>query len=229
MRRAVWLLVGAAAIAALWSWVPSAFVQNQVGASIRAQLGPTGYLKIRARTTAWSFLRGRVDLLEIEARDLLLDKASARRFSARLIGAELAGSGQGGKVVRSVESGSAELEVGQSDLERLLGAHGIVGPTVMIDPEGITASGTVHAGPFAGPARVRGQFYATSGTDLLFRVTSLAVDGTELPPALANAVLAVISQPVLSLRGLPVPVRIERVIMETGRVIISAQVSGTLR
>lgn len=229
MRRAVWLLVGIAALAALWSWVPSAFVRHQAAASIRAQLGSPGQLTIRARTTAWSLARGRVDHLEIEARDLSLGKASARRFRASLVGAEMAGPGQGGAAVRSVESGSAELEVGQPDLERLLAAHGVVGPTVTIDADGITATGTVHAGPFAGPARVRGQFYAVSGTDLHFRVTSLVVNGTELPTALANAALAVASQPILSLRGLPVPVQIERVISETGRVVVFAQVVGSLR
>lgn len=229
MRRAVWLLIGIAALAALWSWVPSAFVRHQVAASIHPQLGPPGQLTVRARTTAWSLARGRVDHLDIEARDLSLGQVSARRFRASMAGVETAGSGPGGAAIRSVESGSAELEIGQPDLERLLADHGIVGPVVTIDADGFTAMGLLRAGPFAGPARVRGQFYAVSGTDLHFRVTSLAVNGTELPPALANAALAVASQPILSLRGLPVPVQIERVISETGRVVVFAQVVGSLR
>ncbi|MDQ7840715.1 MAG: DUF2993 domain-containing protein [bacterium] len=229
MRRAVWWLIGIAALAALWSWVPSAFVRHQVAASIRSQLGPPGQLTVRARTTAWSLARGRVNHLEIEARDLSLGKVPARRFRAVMAGVEMAGSGQGGAAIRSVESGSAELEIGQPDLERLLADHGIVGPVVTIDAVGITATGLVRAGPVAGPARVRGQFYAVSGTDLHFRVASLEVNGMELPPALANAVLAVASQPILSLRGLPVPVQIERVISEAGRVVVFAQVVGSLR
>ncbi len=229
MRRTVWLLVGVAALAALWWWVPSAFVRHQVASSIRAQLGTPGQLTISARTTAWSLARGRVDRLEIEARDLPLGKVSARRFRASMVGVEMAGSGQGGRAIRGVESGSAELEIGQSDLEHLLAAHGVVGPAVTIAADGITATGLVRAGPVGGPARVRGQLYAVSGTDLHFRVESLEVNGLELPPALANAVLAVASQPVLSLRGLPVPVQIEQVILEAGRVVVSAHVVGSLR
>ncbi|MDI6772474.1 MAG: DUF2993 domain-containing protein [bacterium] len=229
MHRAVWWLIGIAALASLWSWVPSAFVRYQVAASIRAQLGTPGQLTIRVRTTAWSFARGRVDHLEIEARDLSLSQVSVRRFRASMTGVEMAGPGQGGPAIRSAESGNAELEIGQPDLERLLAAHGIIGPAVAIDADGITATGLLRAGPVAGPARVSGQFYAASGTDLHFRVTSLAVNGMELPPALANAVLAVASQPILSLRGLPVPVQIERVTLEIGRVVVYAQVVGSLR
>jgi len=229
MRRAVWLLVGTAALAALWWWAPSAFIRQQVAASIRAQLGTPGQLTIRARTTAWSLARGRVDSLEIEAQDLVLGNVSARRFRASMAGVEMAGSGRGGGAIRRVESGSAEIEIGQADLERLLAAHGIIGPAVTIDADGITATGLLRAGPFAGPAKVRGRFYAAAGTDLHFRVTSLAVNGTELPPALANAVLEVTSQPVLSLRGLPVPAQIERVTLETGRVVVSARIGGSLR
>ncbi|MBM3469844.1 MAG: DUF2993 domain-containing protein [Armatimonadetes bacterium] len=229
MRRAVWLLVGIAALAALWWWVPSSLVQHQLAASIRAQISSPGQLKVKARTTALSLARGHVDRLEIEVRDLPLGKASARRFRARLAGVEMAGPGQGGAAVRSVESGSAELEIGPPDLERLLAAHGIADPAVTIDADGVTATGMVHAGPFGGPARIRGQFYAVSGTELHFRVTSLVVKGEELPPMLANAVLILASQPILSLNGLPVPVRIERVVSEPGRIVVSAQVVGVLR
>lgn len=229
MRRAVWLLIGIAALAALWSWVPSVLVRHQLVASIRAQLGTPGQLAIRARTTAWSLARGRVDRLEIEARNLSLGQLTARRFRAEMAGVEMAGSGQGSWAIRSVESGGAELEIGQPDLERLLAARGVGDPAATIDADGITATGMLRAGPVAGPARVSGQFYAVSGTDLHFRVTSLAVNGMELPPALANAVLAVASQPILSLRGLPVPVQIERVISEAGRVVVYARVVGALR
>lgn len=229
MRHAVRLLVGIAAFAALWWGVPSFAAQHMLAASIRAQIPPPEELKVRARTTAWSLARGRADRLDIEVTGLPLGKTSARRFHARLTGVEMAGPGQTGAAVGSVESGSAELEIGPQDLERLLEAHGISGPEVTIDADGVTATGTVQAGPFEGPARVRGQFYAVSGTDLHFRVTSLAVKGEEVPPILANMVLVVASQPVLSLRGLPVPVRIERVVSETGRIVVSAQVAGSLR
>lgn len=224
MRRAVWLMIGVATFAALWWWVPSAIVQHRVAASIRAQPGNKGQLTIRACTTAWSLARGRVDRLEIDGRNLPVDGASASRFRASMAGVEI--SGQGGGAIRGVEVGSAELEFGRGDLERLLIARGIVGPAVAIDTDGITATGLLRAGPIEGPARVRGQFYVGAATDIHFRVESLEVKGMEVPPALANAVLAVLSQPILSLRGLPVPVQIERVVPEAGRVVVYVRIVG---
>ncbi len=229
MRRTAWLLVGIAALAALWWWAPSAYVRHRVTSLVRAHIGEQAGLTVRARTTAWSLALGRIGHLEIEAANLPLGDTSARRFWARMAGVRLAGHRGDGPPIRGIESGSAQVEVGQDDLERLLTARGIANPRVVIDAGVVTATGQLRVGPVFGPATVRGQFYAADRADVHFRVASFEVGGTELPPALANTVLAIIATPVLSLRGLPVPVEIDQVALEAGRVIIRARVMGAPR
>lgn len=226
MRRAAWLLVAIAVPAALWVWGPSWLVQQQTAAVVRSRLGAAGPVAVRARATALGLVRGRVDWLEIEAGALPLGELSAQRMRARLVGVLLERAGGGRAAIREVASGSAEFEIGQADLERFLSNRGVAGPSVTIGPDGVAAAGRVRVGTVEATAHVRGQFYAISGTELHFRVSSLVVSGVEVPMGFPNTFMALAASPVVSLKTLPVPARIERVEMGNGRLVIFAQVGG---
>ncbi len=224
MRRAVWVLVGIAALAVLWVWAPSALVQRQVATVLRARLDATGTVTVRARTTLVGLLRGQVDRLDIDARGARLGDLTADRLTASLQGIAFHRGRDGAVVITSVQSGAAEIRITQGDLERYLRARGVDTPSVTIDATGVTATGGMRAGPILATARLRGQFYAVDERDLYFRVASLDVSGMDVPQPLANTILAVAVKPVASVRTLPMPVRIDRIDSGPGRVTIHARV-----
>lgn len=228
MRRLGWILLGLIVVAALWLWVPSIIAERRIAAALRPHLEPGGSVTVRARTTAVAFLRGRIDRLHVEARAIRLGDMSAERMTVTLSGVELARSPAGGGTVGRARSGEAVIEIGRGDLERFLRARGVEDPVVTIDATGVAASGMVRVGAVTAAARVRGQFHASSGRDLRFRVTSFEVSGVEIPPALAGTVLGVV-QPNVSLGELPIPLTVDRVTSGEGRVVVHARIVEAAR
>lgn len=220
MRLPYWILAGAAVLVLLW--VPPRVVERQATAALQSALQPSGALAVRARVTPLGLLRGRVDRLDLEAAGVRLGDLVAGRLAAELRGVTLRRAGGGWAIV--VRSGNASVEIGRADLERYLRERGVEQPSVRIDASGIEAAGGVRIGPVSATARVLGQFYAASGTDLHFRVDSLDLSGTQVPAGMANAVFATAGRPVATLRGLPVSSHIERVVAEPGRVIVRVRI-----
>ncbi len=224
MRRALWVLVGIAALAAVWTWVPSAVVQRQVAAVLRDRLEPVGSVTVRARATLAGLARGRINRIEIDARGARVGEVTAERLAATLEGLSFRRGPGGVVVITAVDSGMARIEITQADLERYLRDRRVESPSVSIGETGVEATGGMRIGPIQATARLRGQFFAVDDRDVYFRVASLDVSGADIPPSLAETVLAVAGRPVLSVRDLPVPVRIDRIDSTTGRVVIHARI-----
>ncbi len=223
MRRVFWLLVVIAVLAALWAWVPSLVVERQIAAVLRARLEASGPVTVRARTTLAALAQKRIERIDIEARGVRLGDLAADRLTAVLEGVAFRRAPDGVVVIASIRAGSAEIEITEDDLERYLSARGVDTPSVHIDRTAVTATGGMRVGPVLATARLRGQFYTADGRDLYFRVASLDVSGMDVPRALADTVLAIAAQPVVSVRHLPVPVRIDRIDAEAGRVVVHAR------
>ncbi len=219
-------MIGLTVAAALSVWAPSKIAERQVTAALRPHLEPTGSVQVRAWTTAPAFVRGRIDRLRVEARAIRLGDLTADHLAASLAGITLTRSPANGRIIGQARSGDVAIEIGRAGLERFLRARGVQNPSVTIDATGVMATGQARVGAIEVTARVRGQFYAASGRDLLFRVTSLEVSGVELPPPLAATVLALI-QPAVSLDALPFPIVIERVTSSDGRIVVQARVEGS--
>lgn len=224
MRRAVWVLVGIAALAAVWTWVPSAVVQRQVAVALRGRLESAGSVTVRARATLAGLARQRVNRIEIDARGARVGEVAAERLTATLEGVSFHRGPGGVVVVTRIDSGAAQIEITQADLERYLRDRHVENPSVNIDETGVVATGGMRIGPVQATARLRGQFFAVDDRDVYFRVASLDVSGADVPPSLAETVLAVAGRPILSVRDLPVPVRIDRIDSTTGRVVIRARI-----
>ncbi|MDR7521046.1 MAG: LmeA family phospholipid-binding protein [Armatimonadota bacterium] len=222
MRRVVWIAAGLAALLAAWVLLPSLLLQQTVAAALRPHVEAAGTLHVRARATAWGLLRGRIAWLEIDATRVRLGDVTAERLSGRLRGVTVRLKPPRRWTVTGVEGGTLEVEVGQHDLEAYLRARGVERPSVTIDTGGVAASGELRAGPLVAAAHLRGQFYVSGGTDLYFQITSLNLNGTDLPPGL-TAVLGVAGRPVLSLRSLPVAVTVTQIAYREGRMTVGAR------
>lgn len=206
---------------ALAVWAPSIIVQRQMAAALRAHADPSGSVRVRVRATAWGLVQRRVERVHVEATAIRLGDLVADRLTADLTGVQFVRS-RGGWAPARVRSGDAVAEIGRGQLERFLRERGVDHPEVLVEPSGVTVNAAMPAGAVRVPVRLRGQFEA-SGRDLRFRVASLEVSGAELPQVLAGSLMGLV-QPVISLRGLPIPLVIDRVSTETGRVIVRARV-----
>lgn len=212
------------ALAALWFVVPALVVRQQVAAMLQAHLRAAGTLSVTARATLPGVVRGRVERLDIVARRARLGDLSVDRFEARLDGVRLRRTTGGAVEIAGVRSGTARTEVTAGDLAVFLQNRGVGNPSVQLDASGVRASGILRTGPIEAEVRASGRFVIGSATDLFVRLTHLEVSGVDVPPALGTAIAGLAAQPVLTLRTLPFPARLESAQTHPGRLVVTAAV-----
>jgi hypothetical protein len=222
--RAAWMLVLGAVVAVAGFWGPSWLVQRPVAALLRERLQATGEISVGTRASLVGLVRHRIERVDVTARGVRVGDVIAERFSATLHGITVTRVAGGALALGGIESGSAELTIGQADLERFLRDRGVGSPSVALDASGVTATGDVRVGPVLVSARMRGQFAVTDTTDLSFRPESFEVNGVVVPGPLVAGFLAATTRPVVSVRGLPVAMAIERVTSEPGRITVFARI-----
>ncbi len=226
MRRTIWVLAALAGAAAAWVWGPSLLVQRELTSLLQTSLRATRGVSVHARASALGLLRGRVDHVRVTAAGVQLGDLVAERLTATL--SSLRFDRVGGRLeLAGVGVGDAALTITRGDLERLLWLRGVQRPSVTIDESGVQATGEITAGPVSAEARLRGQFYAVGRTDLYFRVDAFDMGGMEVPAPLMTAILGVSARPIVSLRGLPVPMVIERITSGSGEVVVAARIEAT--
>jgi hypothetical protein len=220
MRWQVVLGLAILAAVVLTVGAPSALVARQMTAAVRAHVEPGGSVRVRVRATAWGLVQQRLDRVQIEARGIRLGDLVADHLSAELVGVRFTRQPEGWTPSR-VQSGEAMAGIGGARLERFLLERGLEQPRVVVEPSGVTVEAAMPAGAVRVPFRLRGRFEA-AGRDLRFRATSLEVSGTELPQPLADTLVG-LAQPVISLSRLPIPMVVDRVATEPGRVVVRAR------
>lgn len=216
-------LAGLVALAlVLLVWAPSRSAARAVDAALRQSLGGAGSLSVRARATALGMARGMVNYVEVAATRIPLGDLVAARVWITLRAVQLE-RGEGGRIgIARAGSVAAQVEIDSRDLEQFLLSKGVESPAVKVGDEGITAAGVIKVGPIQTTAKLRGFAHEVGGTDLYFRIQSIEVGGVELPADVTRAAVALAGEPVLSLRGLPIPIAIERVAYSDGRVVLWA-------
>ncbi|MDR7482855.1 MAG: DUF2993 domain-containing protein [Armatimonadota bacterium] len=215
--------LGIVVAGAVTAWLPSTLLARQVAAALQPHLVEGGTARVTARATAWGLAAGRVDRLTITATGVRLGELAAQRMTAHLEGVRAARDGRGWRVA-SVAAGQAECEVGAEALQQLLVSRGVERAQVAIAADAVAASGEIRVGIALVPVRVRAQPYST-GRDLRFRILALDFGGVEVPPALAETVLAAV-QPAVALDGLPWSLHVTRVDTDAGVIRLVARVGG---
>ncbi|MDR7420862.1 MAG: hypothetical protein QN159_00125 [Armatimonadota bacterium] len=223
MRRAVLLLAVLVGLGATWVWLPSVLLQGPLERHLVAALQARGPVSVRAVTSPLALVRGRIERLDVTAVGVRAGDVTASRLVASFRGVTARRAGAALEIV-AVTAGTVQVELTAADLEGYLGARGVEQASVRIAADGIEASGAVRAGPVLAAVRVRGQFYVADRSDVYFRIDALDLSGMDIPPAAATAMLAMAGRPVVTLRGLPVPARIERIAAREGRLIVDGRV-----
>lgn len=213
--------VGIMVAGAVAVWLPSTLLAREVAAALRPHLVEGGTAQVTARATAWGLAAGRVDRITVAATGVRLGELVARQLTAHLEGVRVAREGRGWRLA-DVAAGRAACEVGAEALAQLLVSRGLERAQVAIAADAVAASGEIRMGVALLPVRVRAQPYAT-GRHLRFRILALDVAGAEVPPALAETVLAAV-QPAVALDGLPWPMHVTRAETEAGVIRLVARV-----
>jgi hypothetical protein len=220
MRWPVGAALAILAAGALAVGAPSVVIGRQMTVALRAHMEPGGSVQARVRATAWGLARQRVDRIQVNATGIRLGDLVADRLRADLSGVQFERSPTGW-VPTHVGGGGATAEIGRARLEQFLRDRGVEQPEVLVAPSGITVAGAMPAGGARVPMRVAGQF-EPAGRDLRFRVASLEIGGAEVPRQLAET-LATLVQPVISLSRLPIPLIVDRVTVQDGRLVVGAR------
>ena len=104
------------------------------------------------------------------------------------------------------------------DLARYLAAAKGVGRAVVTLASGVvTIEGDVRVGAADLRARLEGRLVVVSPTTVDLHVQTLTVSGVEIPAEIGRVLVSGLN-PLITLQGLPVPVRIESVAVEEGKV-----------
>lgn len=218
----VLILVGVVAVAGIWG--PSWLVQRPITALLQERLQATGEVSVRTRASLLGLVRRRIERVDVTATSVRVGDVVAERFSATLHAVTVTYAVGGALAITDAESGTAELTVGQADLERFLEGRGVRTPSVVIDASGVTATGTIQVGPVLAGVRVHGQFVVIEKTSLSFRPESFEMNGVAVPGPLVAGILDATTGPIVTLRGLSVPVAIERITSAPGRVTVTARI-----
>jgi hypothetical protein len=120
--------------------------------------------------------------------------------------------------VARVGDGEGMVVLGHEDVARfLVTARGVGRAVVTLASGVVTIEGDVRVGVTDLRARLEGRLVVTSPTTVDIRVQTLTVSGVEIPEEIGRVLVSGLN-PLITLQGLPVPIRIESVAVEEGKV-----------
>ncbi len=229
-RLVTWLLVivvlviGAVIIAPI-------VVAWRVEAAIAENFPGTTDVDVRVRTAPWRLIRGTLDSVEVEARRALLGEIIADQLSVRLRDVQLDLSRlmlERTLAVARVGDGEGMVVLGHEDVARFLAtARGVGRPVVTLAGGVVTIEGDVRVGTVDLRARLEGRLVVSSPTTVDIRVQTLTVSGIEIPEEIGRMLVGNLN-PLITLRGIPLPVRIESVAADEGQVRIHVRVGDRI-
>lgn len=219
-RLVTWLLVIVVLVIGAVIVAP-AVVAWRVEAAIAQEFPGTASVDVRVRTAPWRLIRGTLDSVEVEARRAPTGAIIADQLSIRLRDVHIDISSlmrEGVLAGTRVGEGEGMVVLGHEDVERFLAtARGVGRPVVTLAGGVVTIEGDVRVGTVDLRARLEGQLVVSSPTTVDIRVQTLTVSGIEIPEEIGRMLVGNLN-PLISLHGLPMPIRIESVAVEEGKV-----------
>lgn len=196
-------------------------LENDVRRSLRAQdasarviAGPLGVLQ------------GRLARLDLRARGAMLNGTSVDEIALQLRGVTIdpVRAFRGELVLRSVESGTVTVVVGEESLRRYLVSRDVRNPAVRMDRGMLTVTGQVTVLSALVDVTLRAGLIVRDGTRVAFDIQELRVGGLEVPRDIGNALAASIN-PILIAPQQPVPLQFTGVTIERGAARITGEVA----
>lgn len=219
-RLVTWLLVIVVLVIGAVIVAP-AVVAWRVEAAIAQEFPGSASVDVRVRTAPWRLIRGTLDRVEVDARRAPTGGIIADRLSVRLRDVHLDLSRlmlERTLAVARVGDGEGMVVLGHEDLARYLAtAKGLGRAVVTLAGGVVTIEGDVRVGVTDLRARLEGRLVVVSPTTVDLHVQTLTVSGVEIPEETGRVLVSGLN-PLITLQGLPVPIRIESVAVEEGKV-----------
>ena len=220
-RLVTWLLAILVVLAtAILIVAPAALAWRLRTAIAQALPGPEA-VKVDVRVSPWYVISGRLDQVNIEARRTVVGQLPVDQLSLRLRDVRLDASRlvfETALAISHVGDGEGVVILRQEDLERFLAdAKGVSRPVVRLGGGLVTIEGDVRLATFELHARLEGGLAVASPTTVNLHVQALTVSGVEIPREIGAALISGFN-PLITLEGFPLPVRIESVDVNAGQV-----------
>lgn len=174
---------------------------------------------VRANVTGvpTALVGGRFQRIDIEVRSATVGEVPVSRMTLRLNGVVLDTSRlimDGALVISHIEGGRGEVEITEEDLKRfLVEKKDVRNPTVSFTPNRVTVEADVRVLGADLRVRLEGSLVVSSPTTVDLRLHALSIGTFSVAGDLGNTLAAAVN-PVVRLQGLPVPARIESVVIE---------------
>src|SRR3972149_6077756 len=229
-RLAVWLFTALAVVVILAvALAPTGLswrLRTAVGRSFAGSPEGSG----QGKAAPWGMVRGAVDGVTIEVRRAIAGRLPIEQLSLRLEDVDV----DPGRLLRGdtsvitrVGRGEGEVTLSQEDVQTFLAsAKGVRRAVLRLDAGVITIEGDVRLGAVDLRVRMEGRLVVASPTTVDLYVQTLTVSGVQIPREIGSVLVSSLN-PLITLDGMPVPMRIESVAVEGGQVRLSVRIGET--
>ncbi len=226
-RLAVWLFTAAAVVVIIAVAAAPAVVSWRLRAVVAQGLSGTPTISVRVRAQPWAVVTGALGGVAIDVHQAIVGRLPVDRLALRLRDVTV----DPGRLLRgdpsalvAVGGGEGEVTLTQRDIETFLAAAKGVRRVVLRLQRGVVAvEGDVTVATLDFRVRMEGRLVVASPTTVDLYVQTLTVSGVEIPQEIGTVLVAGLN-PLIALDGLPVPLRIETVAVEDGKVRMTVRV-----
>ncbi len=224
-RIRVFVLALVATLLVVWGVAIPGLLQWRLQAALRRAL-PAASVRVGVRGRPDALLAGRLARLTVDIRRATVDGLPVQALTADFFQVEVDSQRvlRGGDLaIRHIGAGRATLVLTEDGLQRYLDeAKGVKGARVRLADGIITVEGAIIVLHQELGATMSGSFVVQDGRQVRLRVQSFSVSGVELPPDVANVLIAPLN-PLLSVDQLPIPLHFLTVVIERGRLMLTAE------
>jgi len=226
-RRGTWV-VAVVVVAGLTIGVVAPLAVGWRLETVIAQaMGGHPQVDVQVRASPWGLVAGSLIAVDVTARGARLGQLPVSSMILRLRAVEVGF----GRLVRGdpgalsrVDRGDGDLVLSRADLEGFLASvKGMQRAEVGLQAGVVTIEGDVRVGSLDLRARLEGRLVVASPTTVDLYVQTLTVSGVEIPREIGGVLVSSLN-PLISLEGLPVPLRIESVAVEDDQVRMTVRV-----
>jgi hypothetical protein len=229
-RLAVWLFTALAVVVIVLVALEPLVLASRLRAVIARGFGGSPTVSVRVQAPPWAVFTGALSAVTIEVRRGLVGQLPVDRLSLRLrdVTVDPASLFRGAPTaLKRVGQGEGEAFLTQDDVAAFLtGVKGIQRATLRFEGGVVALEGDVQFASLDLRVRLEGRFVVASPTTVDLYVQTLTVSGVQIPKEISGALVANLN-PILSLSGLPIPVRIESVTLENGQVRLAVRVQAS--
>ena len=229
-RLVVWLFTALAVIVILAVALAPTVLSWRLRTAVARSFAGSPQVSVQVNAPPWAIVTGALDALNLNVRRAIAGRLAIEQLSLRLEDVKV----DPGRLLRGdasaitrVGRGEGEVTLAQEDVQTFLAsAKGVRRAVLRLDAGVITIEGDVRLGAVDLRVRMEGRLVVASPTTVDLYVQTLTVSGVQIPREIGSVLVSSLN-PLITLDGMPVPMRIESVAVEGGQVRLSVRIGET--